>query len=669
MASNEPVYDRGVVIADTIDPAALPLHADQTESHALAVADHDEKGAAQVEHGELEVKDLGWHDHPELVPSPLVGGLDNEELWMLIRRFNKQMYHVKAIHTKPPGGLDLNIAGEEEFSPDKLRANFERLYMTVVVGMMAFAKHIARIRSWRETRRTAVFCAVYSVAWYFNIVAPAIFAMLIVLIGYPPARPVLFPPVPLALVDAKTGGLKKPGAGMLGSHGSLTGAPETHEGEAVEQEAHNFVSSLAAVGLGVAAGKENQSATDGDGRNRALDRSIPDPTHFTTEPTEGNPESSIGFHRDTKHDKTKQPMELAVWEKARPAMRALAEIADAWERVANALSPTKPFDHTGRYRLAGVLVPVVAGSLFANPAVLVRSMTFVMGFAFFGDPVFTRSLELLNYYVPEWKKALDPRNHIFYAVPTNAQLTLTLLRIGEARRAPIPPPPRSAGPPSAQPAAIHPDDVPLDASSEEIHDAIHPDANDAKIPGQEHLHDAQHVKKPRHGRKVLAFLKSATKAGVSTVLGTDRLKAHAGNEHAKNRLGVLPDHDSTILSGPTDFLARHHGKKGHLYISTASTAASPIPCIFYSTESSAAKAATAPPVFEIAIPAITGLKKVGGLGWKAKLIVGWALDRELADGLEIVDDRGHTYLLTAIPLRDELFNRLVALDGQKWESW
>lgn len=31
-----------------------------------------------------------------------------------------------------PGNLDLNIADEEEFSPDKLRANVERLYMTVV---------------------------------------------------------------------------------------------------------------------------------------------------------------------------------------------------------------------------------------------------------------------------------------------------------------------------------------------------------------------------------------------------------------------------------------------------------------------------------------------------------------------------------------------------------
>jgi hypothetical protein len=44
----------------------------------------------------------------------------------------KQMYHVKEIPNPPPGGLDLNIADEEEFSPDKLRSNIERLYMTIV---------------------------------------------------------------------------------------------------------------------------------------------------------------------------------------------------------------------------------------------------------------------------------------------------------------------------------------------------------------------------------------------------------------------------------------------------------------------------------------------------------------------------------------------------------
>jgi hypothetical protein len=73
---------------------------------------------------------------------------------------DQQTYHVKNMRTKPLAGLDMNIADEDDFSPDKLRANVERLYMTVIVGLISFGKHIARLRSWREPRRTVGFLAV-----------------------------------------------------------------------------------------------------------------------------------------------------------------------------------------------------------------------------------------------------------------------------------------------------------------------------------------------------------------------------------------------------------------------------------------------------------------------------------------------------------------------------
>ena len=75
--------------SDTISAPAPELHDAPTESHLLAVADHDEKGAAQEDHSEPEVKDLGWHDPAKALPKPLVAGLSNEDLWLLIRRFNK----------------------------------------------------------------------------------------------------------------------------------------------------------------------------------------------------------------------------------------------------------------------------------------------------------------------------------------------------------------------------------------------------------------------------------------------------------------------------------------------------------------------------------------------------------------------------------------------------
>jgi hypothetical protein len=59
-----------------------------TDSHALAMANHDDKGAAQVEHDE-EVINLGWNERPKDISNPLVGGLGNDNLWVLVRRFNK----------------------------------------------------------------------------------------------------------------------------------------------------------------------------------------------------------------------------------------------------------------------------------------------------------------------------------------------------------------------------------------------------------------------------------------------------------------------------------------------------------------------------------------------------------------------------------------------------
>lgn len=64
------------------------LTEEATFSHALATADHDEKGRAQEVHDD-EVKDLGWHESADKIPDPLVGRLDNEELWVLMRRFDK----------------------------------------------------------------------------------------------------------------------------------------------------------------------------------------------------------------------------------------------------------------------------------------------------------------------------------------------------------------------------------------------------------------------------------------------------------------------------------------------------------------------------------------------------------------------------------------------------
>ena len=69
--------------------SAAPLLEDApTDSHALATSDHEEIGAAQESHKEDVAKDLGWNEDMEEIPDPLVGGLTNQQVWLLVRRFN-----------------------------------------------------------------------------------------------------------------------------------------------------------------------------------------------------------------------------------------------------------------------------------------------------------------------------------------------------------------------------------------------------------------------------------------------------------------------------------------------------------------------------------------------------------------------------------------------------
>jgi hypothetical protein len=183
-------------------------------------------------------------------------------------------------------------------------------------------------------------------------------------------------------------------------------------------------------------------------------------------------------------------------------------------------------------------------------------------------------------------------------------------------------------------------------------------------------------KKKKHGHRLVAALKGVAKGGVETALGTDRLKAAAGVEHAQNRLGVLKS-GGVHPAGPVDFPCRFKGKKGHAYITSTTTA----PALSWTTEKE-----DVDPVFSIAIAdiqvghshqsghgilltSLQEIKKVGGLGWKTRLVVGWVTSRDIADGILIIDRQGNKKQLTAMEFREELFNRLITMGAQMWEAW
>ncbi|KZT23328.1 hypothetical protein NEOLEDRAFT_1163805 [Neolentinus lepideus HHB14362 ss-1] len=613
--------------------------------------------------------DVGWD---RATAGQLVSGLDNGDLWALIRRFNKQLYHVKAIDGPLPGGLDLWPAEEEKFAPEKLRSRIERVYVTVVTGLAAFAKHVARLRSWNERNRTIAWMAGYYIAWALNVLFPTFLTLLFTLITFPQSRPILFPPAPLAAVSASTGTLQQPRSGQLDSKDSLTGAPEKYKGEAVEHEASNLVTSLAGLAAGTAIGKgpdetrADRKAAEGivdneapKGYNDTIGKAVPDMGDMIAGAGEAK-EVASGKKPRGEMDKTKEPMNQAVWEKARPVMRGMAVVADTWEVFGNALSPTPPFGISVRQRLAGIIAPLILVSLVLDARLVYNATTFILGFVFFGQPVLVQGFEMLEQLVPNWRWYLEPRNTILKGAPTNAQLTLTLLRIGEAHKAPLPPPPSRGTdepPPDGPTTPLAADDMPMEVSQAELDSIQHPDPA-AEVEAQAQKEKAQ----PKKQLRFLNFVKATARTGVSTVFGADKVRATlTGDEQSKRRLGVLHDAKGEACNGPTTFNARYQGKKGRIIISTQATS----PCVAFIHGSSG----KGEPLWSIGTSEIRELKKVGGLGAKGRLLVGYALGMEIVDGLEIVDGEGKARLCTAIEKRDELFNRLVAMDGQKWESW
>ncbi|KAM0270274.1 hypothetical protein ACHAQH_009481 [Verticillium albo-atrum] len=656
-----PQQPRAMVSDD--EPEHVHAHEDDapTVSHELAdqaaIKPLEEKGYAEINHGEVEVKNLGWNaENSNNIPSPLVGGLTNDELWVLIRRFDKQLFHVKAIPEAPLAELDLNIADEEEFSPEKLRSHIERLYMTVLVGLFSFWKQIVRLRSWREYRRTSTFLAVYVVAWLFNILLPTILVFLGTLILYTPARAFCFPPAPPSLIDSSTGGVKTPSAGLLASDDSVTGAPEQFQGEAVEKEAHSFVTSISSLVVSTAAGKQPQGDPPQSSSMDANLEAVPDPADVAEDVVDAK--DKTGGEKPGTHDKTKKPVTRNVWDKARPVMHGIADFVDTYERFGNALSPTAPF-HTHRPRLilAGVLLPLFLASLIVTPHMAAKGFGFIVGFSFFGDPAIQRGIAFIERKVPNWQKYIELRNTLLKGIPTNAQLTITLLRIGERNKAPLPPPPRSDQAPPEQPHETAGEGLEhLGVDQEEIDEAVQPD-EELLAPAESETPD----KKQKKGHRIVNFIKSTAKGGINTTLTANKVKAKVGSHQAKDRLGVVKKIDQPDpAKGPVRFPARYNGKRGHAYITATATT----PALSWTSEKEDAH-----PKWSVTVGEIAEIQKLGGLGWKSKIVVGWATNREVADSLLIKDNVGKDYHLTAIETRDELFNRLVAMGAQMWETW
>lgn len=173
----------------------------------------------------------------------------------------------------------------------------------------------------------------YFVAWLLDFLAPTAFTMLIALVVYPPSRPWMFPPAPIAVVDTSTGGTKKPMAGQLGSDDSMTGASEEFKGEAAEKEASNLVASMASLAVGGVAGKHEQGTVEEDrsSEDKDMEERAPDPEEIVSKAADARNAVHGEGPADT-HDSTRQPIKQTVLHTANQSMRVLCDITDTYER-------------------------------------------------------------------------------------------------------------------------------------------------------------------------------------------------------------------------------------------------------------------------------------------------------------------------------------------------
>lgn len=146
----------------------------------------------------------------------------------------------------------------------------------------------------------------------------------------PTARRTLFPPAPLALIDYSTGGVTRPAAGTLGSEGTATGAPENWKGEALENEASNFITGISAIALNTTTGGDPQGEAETEGKSM-LD-SMPNPESAATIVATAK-DKAEGVDRPSG-DKSKAPMEQMMWAQMRPLMHLLTLVSDVYERCA-----------------------------------------------------------------------------------------------------------------------------------------------------------------------------------------------------------------------------------------------------------------------------------------------------------------------------------------------
>ncbi|KAK4698319.1 hypothetical protein P7C70_g7963, partial [Phenoliferia sp. Uapishka_3] len=256
----------------------------------------------------------------------------------------------------------------------------------------------------------------YFIAWQSPLgVGSLIFTTLALLILHPPFRSFLFPPRPVVRTPPATPSLDdgiEP-ADPFDSNG--LDSDGLTEGEREELDARQFAQEFADLAsspferdkqqvptvdelISVVGGEGSASETELDPIGGGGDPLLAD---------EAVPITAAGKKaKKVKKAKVKHLAKIGL-----PVQNITGDLSDAWERWANVLNPTPPFEtNAPRRKVALHILPIIIAFLVLPSAFIFDTITFAMGFLFFGDPVLKLIAPAIDAITDvDWREAMQIR--------------------------------------------------------------------------------------------------------------------------------------------------------------------------------------------------------------------------------------------------------------------
>ncbi|KAI5475212.1 hypothetical protein MNV49_001723 [Pseudohyphozyma bogoriensis] len=675
-----PATDAHLPVDAPVLPLGAGVHPEDQAEHLEATPDH-------IVDAELEKVHAAHREHHGLEPQGTVfEGIEDDKLWALMRRFNTHTTHILSPPTKlPEGEPDFRRSDlpNLDFDHDVLMSNLERLYATAGVSGIYATREMMRLMSWspEERNRTACFCAGYFISAYFSMAIPFIISILILLTVSPKSRTILFPPVkpPPGVPPSATDPTNRKGdeSALVG-----VGHPVVHRSKAeqIEEQAWEFSSGLQSLGIRIVMGghkghkgnsrvgkKEGESSSDEEDSSSEDEVQAAGVDVMPKHEEDGKP-LTPKQRRKLQAKEAKKKRDEMVARIAKGGQDALGDIADGCEIVHHMLSPPAVYPHYHARELfaSAVLVPILLATAIVPAHWWAQGASFAFGFAFFGQPLIIRGTRKFMELVPNWQDLMNPRNSLLSRVPTNAQVAVYVLRSSEAAYEPLPPPPHA---PTAKDLKEEMSKEGIPDGDEAIKDAEaaeeeeNPDNTaDQSVSGKVQKKGAKKLL----GGLRLAAKKAATFRGDVTVENT---RAKVGNKIDRTFYQSRAKDDNTLSSFP----AKHNGTSGHLIINHRPGAVSTlsfVPLRHPNRET-----------FNAPIASLVELRKEGVFIAPNVNLEGMGLSMRFKDHVERMmdtigegedphteDHEGDMWSFSHVARRDQLFNRLIAIGGQKWET-